>query len=60
MKIVAIILNILLTGVIILFFVAVPIVYLIGFACRPGWNQMYFKRKAIFRGSRSPIEKQVS
>lgn len=48
MKIVAIILNILLTVIIIPIFAAVPIINLIGFAYRPGWIQKYFKRKAIF------------
>jgi hypothetical protein len=46
MKIVAIILNILLIGVIIPIFVAVPIINLVGFAYSPGWIQKYFKRKA--------------
>ena len=45
MKIVAIILNILLTVVIIPIFVAVPIINLIGFAYSPGRIQKYLKRK---------------
>ena len=45
MKIVAIILNILLIGVIIPIFAAVPIINLFGFAYKPGWIQKYFKRK---------------
>ena len=47
MKIVAIILNILLTVVIIPIFVAVPIINLIGFAYRPGWILKIFQEKNI-------------
>ena len=47
MKIVAIILNNLLTVVIIPIFIAVPIINLIGFAYSTGWIQKYFKRKTL-------------